>query len=521
MTNDIKPSGLADVFDNLELPDAQMPLHKQRLKMVLLANTNYNRKPALAVFQDLFLRSFFFIKQYSAYSVAVIALFITVTLWGMPPLASPAFAHIVLEVNPALRLTVDANTNVIDFIALNQSTKDIFRETDFRRKRADLAIEEILNVLHEKTLLSENSNIMLVVTPVRDEKIADIEQTKNKAEIAVNRRLAKLNTASKVRTLIVKTDVYSAAEEAGLRPSQFVRLLDHGMTTDALKNIFHYADDPKVDKDYFVSNFEDIAEQITEALDKDVPEDATVSMFREVLAARREGEFRRAIRRLNELLDENLTPKAAAERVRNEMRSRRNVNNVEVINDEDEDSDDFEDSYDQEVLEDKNEQPSGNGMNRNPDERIDERRERLNNRRKRRNEIREHLDDRRERLQEQHESRENNGIEQPDDDPEESTEKPEDSFEQSDDEEDESNQNPEYDSEQHDEEQLQPYETSDRGNIRRNRRNNKQQQDTEQQMRIERIRRQYLNHQLDGAEQKQSVESKEMTDESFEQPEKE
>jgi len=254
MSNDYKPSKLADIFYNLELPDARMPLHKQRLKRALLENGSFNRKSAHFFIHNVFLRPFFFIWQHSAYSLAAIALFITVALWSVWPFSSPAFAHIILEVNPALKLTVNADNNVIDFEALDQPAKDIFGEADFRNKRSELAIEEILDVLYEKTLLRENSSVMLVVTPVRDEKIVDIEQTKSKAEIVVNRRLAKLNTTLKVRTLKLKKDVYSAAEEAGLKPSQYVRLLDHGITTNTLREIFHYADDPEVDEDYFVGS---------------------------------------------------------------------------------------------------------------------------------------------------------------------------------------------------------------------------------------------------------------------------
>jgi hypothetical protein len=306
-----------------------------------------------------------------------------------------------------MRITIDSNDNVIDFEALDQAAIDMFDEMDFLGESADRAIEEIVGRLHERTLLEQDNQVLLLIYPAHGKDVDDLANTSNKMKSTVNRRIAELAAQAQVKSFTLKAEVYKAAEQAGLMPSQYSRLLANGMTSDALKELFHQANEPDVDKEYFVGHFDEIAEQVTKALDSKVPENEAVSVVREALVTRRgTGELRRAMRRINELLDEDLTPRAAAMRVRREIRSRRNqketneadtydkrqnehVPNDKITNQENDNLPDTEDEYvpneTDNIKENEQKRPHENNNRRNLRERQLERQQQRDERREQRN----------------------------------------------------------------------------------------------------------------------------------------
>lgn len=403
MRKDYDNRELTDFLNNIALPDVQTPLHKQRLKKALLNSEHLYRNPATYPLQIFSFYSSLFVRKYGAYSLAAIAIFLTIAGISIMPFTAPAFAHIVLEVNPIVRLTIDSRNNVIAFEALDQTALEIFDEMDFRGKSTESAIEGIVGRLHERITLERDNRIVLLIYPAHNKKIDDVAQTLNKAESTVNRRLIELNAQAQVRSFTLQAEVYTAAEQAGLMPSQYARLLEYGMTSDNLTQLFHQGDDPEVDREYFVRHFDEIAEQVTKVLAKDVPENEAVLVVREALAARRgTGELRKAVQRLNDLLNEDLTPRAAVTRVRREIRARRNIKDIDERDSEDKGKNEYApddegarqgDAYDQEdedtgqknehtpddgidSQDDEQRRPGGNDNRRNLREQQNERRQR-------------------------------------------------------------------------------------------------------------------------------------------------
>lgn len=399
---------MTDFLNSIELPDVQTPLYKKRLKKALLESGHFSRRSSAYLLKEVLFSSFMFLRQKSAYSMAAIAIFLAFAILSFMPFSTPAFAHIVLEVNPAMRLTIDSDNNVIDFEALDRSAVDMFDGMNFIGKSSDNAIEDIVGRLHERTVLEQDNQVLLLVYPAHGKNIDDLANTLNKTESAINRRITELNAQARVKSFALKAEVYKAAEQAGLMPSQYSRLLEHGMTADALTKLFHQADETGADKEYFAGHFDEIAEQVTKALESDVPEDEAVSVVKEVLAARRgTGELRRAMRRINELVDEDLTPRAAAIRVRREIRARRNLKDIDegdshdksqneplpddqITGREDENISDSEDEYvpsgKDNIKEDEQKRPDVNDIRRNLRERQLERQQRRDERREHPNE---------------------------------------------------------------------------------------------------------------------------------------
>lgn len=336
MRKDYKNREISDFLNNIELPDVQTPLHKQRLKKALLSSEHLYRNPATSPLQIFSPCSSLFLRKYGGYSMAAIAIFLTIAVLSFMPFTAPAFAHIVLDVNPTVRLTIDSRNNVIAFETLDQTAFEIFDEMDFRGKSTENAIEEIVGRLHERITFEQDNHVVLLVYPAQNKKIDDVAKTLTKAESTVNRRLTELKAQAQVKSFALQAEVFTAAEQAGLMPSQYARLLEYGMNSNNLTQLFHQGDDPEVDREYFVGHFGEIAEQVTKVLAKDVPENEAVLVVREVLVARRgTGELRRVVQRLNEFLDEDLTPREAIARVRRDIRSRRNLKGIDERDSED------------------------------------------------------------------------------------------------------------------------------------------------------------------------------------------
>lgn len=342
MRKDCDNRELTDFLNNIAMPDVQTPLHKKKLKNALLNSEHLYRNPAPSPLQIFSLRFPLFVRKHGAYSLAAIAIFLIIAVLNVIPFTSPALAHIVFEVNPTMKLTVDSRNNVIAFEALDQTAIDMFDEINFRGKSTELAIEEIISRLHEQSSLEQDNRMLLLVYPAKNKNIDDIAQTLSKAESTANRRLSELNAQAQFKTFALQSEVYIAAEQAGLAPSQYARLLEYEMTSENLIKLIHQADEPEVDKEYFVDHFDEIADQVTKVLAKDVSESEAVLVVREALAARRgTGELRKAVQRLNEFIDEDLTPKEAIVRVREEMRSRRNLNDIDDKDTDDEGNNEY------------------------------------------------------------------------------------------------------------------------------------------------------------------------------------
>jgi len=413
MRNDFDNKELTNFLNNIELPDVQTPLHKMKLKRALLNSEYLNRKTSLNSLKIFLLNSSLFVRQHAAYSLAAITLFLTVAALSLMPFTSPAFAHIVLEVNPAMMLTIDSRDNVIAFESLDQSASDIFSEMDFRRKSTERAIEEIVNRLHELTILDQNNSVVLLIYPADTTKIDDVTQTLNNAESTVSRRLNELKAKAQVKSFALKAEVFAAADQAGLMPSQYARLLEHGMTSENLTKLFNQRDELEEDRKYFAGHFDEIAEQITKVLEKNVPEDEAVLVVREALATRRgTGEIRKAVQRLDTLIDDDYTPRTAIAQVRREMRSRRNLKDidgtdaegkadnestqdVEGANQDDADQDDGYSPNEKPDSQEDEHKPSDEKNRRNLRDRQNERRLQHNQRQEQeqRNDIQEQLDE--------------------------------------------------------------------------------------------------------------------------------
>jgi hypothetical protein len=91
--------------------------------------------------------------------VLVIALLATSLLWTFR--ARPAFAHITLEVNPNLTLTVDSRSRVLAVELGEGQAQELFADTDFRHMPLEAALRQIAAKIEAAGLLTPERRVLL------------------------------------------------------------------------------------------------------------------------------------------------------------------------------------------------------------------------------------------------------------------------------------------------------------------------------------------------------------------------
>ncbi|HSW35870.1 MAG TPA: hypothetical protein VLH18_04620 [Candidatus Limnocylindrales bacterium] len=366
---------LAERLQNIEFPQVQTPLYKQRLKSSLLDYARLSRQPArVPIFRALYGMPFA-MRRRMVYALPVMAVTLLVAALLFFVQAPPQpFVHLVLEVNPAVRLIIDADNNVIGFEAMDPRALEIFSTIDFRNKKTQQAVAEIVDRFYGQDILTPGRRILLVMSPVagvvpQENLAAALEG----ARVAASQRLLELNVEIVVSPFILDADNYEEAERAGLRPSQYTRLLDAGVSANTLGTLFKVGEELEVEKTEFADYFGTIAELVAAMVDAGMREQAAVGMIREMLAMGMGiDELEAAVERLLDIIDGGVSPARAIVEIRRMIESGRGFEeNGETDEQDEQDDEDGSEDYiepgDEEVeLENSGERSGVNGGRQRP-----------------------------------------------------------------------------------------------------------------------------------------------------------
>ncbi|MBS3943808.1 MAG: hypothetical protein KGZ32_06085 [Dethiobacter sp.] len=140
-----------------------------------------------------------------------------------------AFAHITLEVNPALVLTVDSENRIIGLELKEGEAQALFSGIEFTGMDLKQALELITGHLSNAGFLNDDSLVLLTVHPakgVREESISDLSGQLEQIYSSVVEPLA---VKPPVQIVVLDSGLYAAAQKSGVMPSDFVVLVDHGV----------------------------------------------------------------------------------------------------------------------------------------------------------------------------------------------------------------------------------------------------------------------------------------------------
>jgi hypothetical protein len=276
---------LAEELENIRFPEVRTPFHKERLKSVLLDHAHPSRQPArLPVFRSLS-DMFFGMRRKMAFALPVVALLLLLVTWQAFTPAPQAFAYLVLEVNPAVRLTIDTNNKVIGFEAMDPRAREVFQQLKLRSKKAEQAVVEIVDRFYDQGILTPGGRVLLVMSPVAVVKQENLTAALDPLHSAVSRRLLELNIEIAANRFVMDAQTFGAAEQAGLMPSRYVRLLEAGISPEILTLLFKTGAELEIEKNAFAGQFAAIADLFPDLLDAGIPEKEAINLIKELVAA--------------------------------------------------------------------------------------------------------------------------------------------------------------------------------------------------------------------------------------------
>jgi hypothetical protein len=344
---------LAESLDKIILPEARTPVYKQMLKNALIDQARTLRQPSgFKAQRD---------KRYAlrlsiAFALPIAAILLLVAVWPLFIPAPQTYAHIVLEVNPALKLRIDDSYNVTGFEALDPKAGSILDDLDLRNLSAQQAVTEIVDRFYRQGLLTPERRMVLVIYPVADVSQEFLAAALDAARTAANRRILELNMKIAVSPFVMDTQSYETAEQAGLRPSQYSRLLEAGLSPEMLAALFKTGEELKLDGEVFSARFAVAAELIAELIEAGLSKKEAADLARELLAAGVGTDLLKdAAENILDRVDDGENPKQAIKNIRRLISSGR-LHELKSEDDEDDENkrDDEEDDDEEDRDDDKN-----------------------------------------------------------------------------------------------------------------------------------------------------------------------
>lgn len=145
--------------------------------------------------------------------------------------APAAFAHITLEVNPALVLTVDSESRIIGLELKEGQAQVLFSGMDFAGMDLEEALQVITKALNSAGFLNAESKVLLTIYPAKGTPEESILDLSGRLEQIYNSVVDSLSLEFKppVQIVVLDSGLYAAAQKAGVMTSDFVVLVDHGV----------------------------------------------------------------------------------------------------------------------------------------------------------------------------------------------------------------------------------------------------------------------------------------------------
>ncbi|MBT9155539.1 MAG: hypothetical protein DDT37_00506 [Firmicutes bacterium] len=216
-------------LEAVPLPHVDAPLFKAQLKARLLAEAAQPARPARTAR----------VNRPAWWRYAFVAAALLVVLaWQLMPAPLPAFAYLEIEINPAVRLTLNIRGQVIGIEPLDETARLALSELTLHRQTTAQVVAQILERLHGAALLDAASQVWLVISPIGDARPEEIDKLLATAKATVSTHAQRLIAHSPAtHGLIVDRERYEVARQAALRPSHYARAARAGVSASGLQGI--------------------------------------------------------------------------------------------------------------------------------------------------------------------------------------------------------------------------------------------------------------------------------------------
>ncbi|MBT9134974.1 MAG: hypothetical protein DDT34_00022 [Firmicutes bacterium] len=283
---------LENALHQLPLPTITTPLHKERLRLTLLAEVEATQKRELpwaaASFWDSFVR--FARPRYLYLGVPLVAVMVWVVLWQALFVTPPTMAYATLQANPALQLTIDTRGRVTATTPLNPLADSLFAPQAFRHVSAQVVVQEIISRLYSEGYLQRGGSLAFLVHPAPNIDQSRISPLANSLRSSADHSLSVLGSGATLKDFVVSGAVSAEYRAAGLLPLEIVLLLDEDFEEEEIISLLRLREQLSLDETTFRARFPGMAKAVREARREKLPRDKVLDLGRKFLASEEDDE---------------------------------------------------------------------------------------------------------------------------------------------------------------------------------------------------------------------------------------
>ncbi|MFW0858572.1 MAG: hypothetical protein AAGB97_00030 [Dehalococcoidia bacterium] len=196
-----------------------------------------------------------------------------------------AMAYLTMQVNPALRLSLDREHKVIGVEGLDEDGKALLAHLDIQNKELQQALQEITDVLMDRGFLRPEVRVVIVLHPIDARVAEDLPGLSAIAHQVVTDRLVEIGVQIKVVSQVITKDLYETAIEKGLLPAAYTDLIEAGLSEDSITSIIGLGNELDIEQELFLEEFDTIASAMIDMAETGITGDAAMAMIREAMKA--------------------------------------------------------------------------------------------------------------------------------------------------------------------------------------------------------------------------------------------
>jgi hypothetical protein len=222
---------LQAILENLELPEVQMPVHQRQLRETLLASNYFKKESApVSIRQKIYERINWTIEAMKpkiwkpVASLAVLILVLGVYLAFFTP--PRVVATLVLQVSPAISLTISERNTVIGAEGLDAAGELILEELDLRGQEVQDALGVLAGALDKADWLSPGCRILLALHPVGGRLAkAELDTLTDTARQALSGYLTEQSLPVEIKTVAITEELVDMVLAVGILPADYIDLV--------------------------------------------------------------------------------------------------------------------------------------------------------------------------------------------------------------------------------------------------------------------------------------------------------
>ena len=210
-------------------------------------------------------------------------LVVSVFAMGCPP--PRAMAHLTMQVNPALQLSLAREHKVIGVEGLDEDGKALLAQLDVQNKGLRPALQEITDVLMDGGFLRPEARVVITLHPIDERREKDLPNLSATAHQAVTDRLVEIGVQIKVVSQVITKDLYETAIEKGLLPAAYADLIEAGVSEDSIMSISGLGSKLNIEPGLFLEEFSTIVAAMIDMIEAGIPEAGAMALLEEALKA--------------------------------------------------------------------------------------------------------------------------------------------------------------------------------------------------------------------------------------------